>query len=158
MEIISKILKILISITILFFIICICNNVWAKYIYEKKFQIGCITIDREKPTINIVKIERLEEKDFINLNFRIKVIENNIKENNLNLDNVFIKVNGSIYSSKKASIKEVIREANYIIYDVLIEEMPKTCDISLIIKDSIIMDISGQGNDKVEFVYFMENS
>ena len=46
---------------------------------------------------------------------------------------------------------------NGITYDIEINGVAEDKDLSLIIKDSIIMDVANQGNDEVEFVYSREN-
>ena len=91
------------------------------------------------------------------LTFRIKVVESNIIKNDLNTDNIDLIINNNIIPYKNIDLKEILKDKDYIIYDIIINEIAATGNISLVIKDSIIMDMGNQTNDRVEFVYFVEN-
>ena len=151
---VRKIKKIIISIIILFFIIMIGTSVTAKYITDNVFIIGNIKIDREKPKIEIKSINK--QKEGFLIIFRVEVKERNIISNNLNKENLLIKINNSVSSPKNIDIKEILKEDDGIIYDIAIECSEVVSNLSLIIKDSIIMDVANQGNDEVEFVYSRE--
>ena len=144
---VNKILKITISIIILFFIIMIGTSVTAKYITDNVFIIGNIKIDREKPNIEIKSINKQKEGNLIT--FRIKVKERNIISNNLKKENLLIKINNSVSSPKNIDIKEILKEDDGIIYDIAIECSEVVSNLSLIIKDSIIMDIGNNKNEEI---------
>ena len=130
-------------------------SVTAKYITDNVFIIGNIKIDREKPKIEIKSINKQKEGYLIT--FRIKVKERNIISNDLKKEKLLIKINNSVSSPKNIDIKEILKENDGIIYDIAIECSELVSNLSLIIKDSIIMDIANQKNDEVEFVYSREN-
>ena len=149
--------KLVVSIIILFFIINIASNVSAKYKMEYAKSIGKIKIDREKPFIEIMRISENTKNNQKELNFRIKVVEKNIKLNNLNKNNVLVEAEKNIFSQKEIEKYEILQESDGIIYDIVLKDVKGIGKLSLIIKDSIIMDIANQWNEKVEFVYFLEN-
>lgn len=153
--------KLAISIIILFFMIGIGTQSTAKYISSHLFIIGNIKIDREQPRIEIKSIK--EQKDNQTVNFRIKIIENNITYNILNNENIILKINNGVssptnISSNNIKVTKVLEENDGITYDISVNCSGKDKTLSLIIKDSIIMDIAGQGNKQVEFTYTLNNN
>ena len=142
----NKIKKITISIIILFFIISIGNIANAKYIIEYTNSIGNINVDRQKPKIELTNIVKSNDKNYIT--FRIKIIEKNIVTNRLNDENLLIKVENKNTSPKQVLIRKISEKEDAIIYDIQLEGIKTKGEITLIIKDSIIIDIANQGNEE----------
>ncbi len=142
----NKIKKITISIIILFFIISIGNIANAKYIIEYTNSIGNINVDRQKPKIELTNIVKSNDKNHIT--FRIKIIEKNIVTNRLNDENLLIKVENKNTSPKQVIIRKISEKEDAIIYDIQLEGIKTKGEITLIIKDSIIIDIANQGNEE----------
>ena len=140
--------KLLISIIILFFIISIGYVVNAKYVIEYKTAIANINIDRKKPYIEILNI--INSEDTHQTTLRIKIIEKNIIINNFAPNNLLLKSNSKEISfAETPKITKISEDKEGIVYDIKINNIDKMQNLTLIIKDSIIMDIGGNTNDEL---------
>ena len=89
-------MKIKIILLFIFFIIIFNKNIYAKYVMEYKSTIAIIQIDTILPKIELLDIKNVNEfyKQDINKTenviIQIKVIENNIKEDNFQANNIII--------------------------------------------------------------------
>ena len=130
----------------------------------KNVEVNVKNIDKEKPYIELIKINNSNSNKKANYNheliFRIKIIEKNIIENNLNAKNVDVKIENNITSPKNLKVNKISQEEDGIIYDIVISGIYENGKLSIVIKDSIIMDIGNLYNDKkvIESQITLDNS
>ena len=118
----------------------------AKYVKTSDITIAEINIDTIIPEVKIMNIQNIMNKENENFNFdviiNLKVIENNIKENNIKnikflVDNIEIKdINFKIAESKSGIIE----------YEVRIERLNKNQKIKISIPEGIIIDNANNKN------------
>ena len=73
-------------------IIVFCKENYAKYIVEQTILIAEINIDTIFPEIELISITETPEKEQYKVNFQIKVVENNIKINKFNKENIVARI------------------------------------------------------------------
>ena len=73
-------------------IIVFCKENHAKYIVEQTILIAEINIDTIFPEIELISITETPEKEQYKVNFQIKVVENNIKINKFNKENIVARI------------------------------------------------------------------
>lgn len=123
---------------------------------EVSIGINIENIDKEKPKIELVEIKNtnINFEKYANktheITFRIKLIEKNIKENNLEVGNINLQIGEKAPYSPNVEIIEISKEKDEIVYDVKVTNLDSNGLLKLIIKDSIIMDIGVRTNE--EFV------
>lgn len=118
----------------------------AKYVKTSDITIAEINIDTIIPEVKIVNIQNIMYKENENFYFdviiNLKVIENNIKENNINsikfsVDNIEIRdINFKIAEGKLGIIE----------YEVRIERLNKNQKIKISIPEGIIIDNANNKN------------
>ena len=118
----------------------------AKYVKTSDITIAEINIDTIIPEVKIMNIQNIMNKENENFNFdviiNLKVIENNIKENNIKnikflVDNIEIRdINFKIAESKSGIIE----------YEVRIERLNKNQKIKISIPEGIIIDNANNKN------------
>ena len=121
----------------------------AKYVKTSDITIAEINIDTIIPEVKIMNIQNIMNKENENFYFdviiNLKVIENNIKENNINsikfsVDNIEIRdINFKIAESKSGIIE----------YEVRIERLNKNQKIKISIPEGIIIDNANNKNIKL---------
>ena len=118
----------------------------AKYVKTSDITIAEINIDTIIPEVKIMNIQNIMYKENENFNFdviiNLKVIENNIKENNINsikflVDNIEIRdINFKIAESKSGIIE----------YEIRIERLNKNQKVKISIPEGIIIDNANNKN------------
>lgn len=118
----------------------------AKYVKTSDITIAKINIDTIIPEVKIMNIQNIMNKENENFNFdviiNLKVIENNIKENNIKnikflVDNIEINDLDFKIAESKSGIIE---------YEVKIKRLNKNQKIKIVIPEGIIIDNANNKN------------
>ncbi len=149
-------MKIKIILLFIFFIIIFNKNIYAKYVMEYKSTIAIIQIDTILPKIELLDIKNVNEfyKQDINKTenviIQIKVIENNIKEDNFQANNIII-LQEDKKIEPKIEINKNIQTDSQIVYEINISELISIQKLKVKIPKGIIKDISGNENEEKVF-------
>lgn len=125
----------------------------AKYSFYKEFIIANINIDTLDPKIELMNIKNTSykenEKELYNVNIQIKVIESNIKINNIN--KIQINVDGKENENYKINRLENITDE--IVYEINLKDLFKNQKIEIYIPKETIIDNSSNTNDEKTIKY-----
>ena len=110
-------IKLLITLSIIMFIISISTTIHAKYIFQNEFYIANLNIDRTNPKIELVSInnsnagyEIYANKTHI-ITIKIKITDKNLKDVILDKDHVKIKINDEYVNDigiKSSRIQDIV--------------------------------------------------
>lgn len=121
----------------------------AKYIMEQTILVARINIDTNPPKIELMNIKSIPNKDKIyNINVQVKVVENNIKENNFNKDKIKIYIDEEIIDKELYEINKLQEIDNYIIYEIRINKIMLEEKLKIIIPEGIIQDYSDNKSEE----------
>ena len=144
-----KILKIIIPAII---ILCVFNGtVYSKYVVSYN-NVGKVNIDR---TLPIVELERTinsntENPDVANktqtITLTVKASDLNYKYNELNAQNIQVKVGQAISSTAKITVEEISNDNNEQKWNIKVTGVEETGQFSLIVKANNIFDKYNNGN------------
>ena len=149
-------MRIKIILLFIVFIIIFNKNIYAKYVMEYKSTIAIIQIDTILPKIELLDIKNVNEfyKQDINKTenviIQIKVIENNIKEDNFQANNIII-LQEDKQIEPKIEINKNIQTDSQIVYEINISELISIQKLKVKIPKGIIKDISGNENEEKVF-------
>lgn len=109
-------------------------------------------IDKKSPFVELIEINNSNAnyEKFANLShvisFKIKIFEPNIIVNNFNKENIKLLVNNKSPYSPIINVEEINKEFDGLTYNVVVSNLDGNGELSLIIKDGIIMDIGNRTN------------
>lgn len=121
----------------------------AKYVKISDITMAKINIDTIIPEVNIMNIQNVMYKENENFNFdviiNLKVIENNIKENNIKnikflVDNI---------EMNDLDFKVVECKSGIIEYEIKIKRLNKNQKIKIVIPEGIIIDNANNKNKEI---------
>lgn len=140
-----------VTFCIFIIIICITYSVNAKYVIEYQNKVATINIDRKLPKIEVIKIESFVDDDDLSntIKVNIKVMEENIIKNNLNIDTIKILKDGNKIILDKMRIEEKSRNKKYIEYDIILEDIMLDGYITLEIPKGVIIDKGYNKNEEI---------
>ena len=99
-------------------IIVFCKENYAKYIVEQTILIAEINIDTIFPEIELISITETPEKEQYKVNFQIKVVENNIKINKFNKENIVARIGEKKIENKEYELNKVYEGEKFILYEI----------------------------------------
>lgn len=135
-------------------IIIITTNIYAKYVIEYTNTIAKIKIDLISPKIELMMIQNTntQYENYANkthtITVKIKVIENNILENNFNKENVKILVEDKEVIPGNFEIKKVIQTSKMSVYEVILNKILGEGALKIKVKEGTIKDISNNINQE----------
>ena len=108
------------KIAVLFCVIIIvfCKENYAKYIVEQTILIAEINIDTIFPEIELISITETPEKEQYKVNFQIKVVENNIKINKFNKENIVARIGEKKIENEEYELNKVYEGEKFILYEI----------------------------------------
>lgn len=111
------------KIAFLFCVIIIvsCKENYAKYIVEQTILIAEINIDTIFPEIELISITETPEKEQYKVNFQIKVVENNIKINKFNKENIVARIGEKKIENEEYELNKVYEGEKFILYEIKIK-------------------------------------
>lgn len=128
---------------------------FAKYCSKKEIFVAKINIDTIIPKIELMNIKNIlykeEDKEFYDVNIQIKVIETNLKENNLNKNKINIKIDEK--EIKNYEIIQINKTSNEIIYEIKINKFLKKQKIHVLIPEGSIIDNSNNRSEEKNINY-----
>ena len=132
-------------------------NISDIYNNSTSININVNNIDTIEPIIKLVHIKN-SNTNYENVanktnavTFRIKIIENNIKTNNISPDSFVVKSGENPYeNAPNIVIKEISQDNEGIVYDIILTDLEEEGLLNLFIKDGIIMDISNRQSKEME--------
>lgn len=134
----------------IFIIMMFCKISQAKYVIEQTILIAKINIDTIVPKIEVINITSKEYKENHNkirkVNIPIIVIENNIKVNNFNKENIKVSIEGEKINKELYEINKIKKADNYIIYEIQIDKLTLDGGLEIIIPEGVIQDYSNNKN------------
>lgn len=99
-------------------IIVFCKENYAKYIVEQTILIAEINIDTIFPEIELISITETPEKERYKVNFQIKVVENNIKINKFNKENIVARIGEKKIENEEYELNKVYEGEEFILYEI----------------------------------------
>ena len=99
-------------------IIVFCKENYAKYIVEQTILIAEINIDTIFPEIELISITETPEKEQYKVNFQIKVVENNIKINKFNKENIVARIGEKKIENEEYELNKVYEGEEIILYEI----------------------------------------
>lgn len=99
-------------------IIVFCKENHAKYIVEQTILIAEINIDTIFPEIELISITETPEKEQYKVNFQIKVVENNIKINKFNKENIVARIGEKKIENEEYELNKVYEGEEIILYEI----------------------------------------
>lgn len=99
-------------------IIVFCKEDYAKYIVEQTILIAEINIDTIFPEIELISITETPEKEQYKVNFQIKVVENNIKINKFNKENIVARIGEKKIENEEYELNKVYEGEKFILYEI----------------------------------------
>ena len=99
-------------------IIVFCKENYAKYIVEQTILIAEINIDTIFPEIELISITETPEKEQYKVNFKIKVVENNIKINKFNKENIVARIGEKKIENEEYELNKVYEGEKFILYEI----------------------------------------
>lgn len=99
-------------------IIVFCKENHAKYIVEQTILIAEINIDTIFPEIELISITETPEKEQYKVNFQIKVVENNIKINKFNKENIVARIGEKKIENEEYELNKVYEGEKFILYEI----------------------------------------
>lgn len=99
-------------------IIVFCKENYAKYILEQTILIAEINIDTIFPEIELISITETPEKEQYKVNFQIKVVENNIKINKFNKENIVARIGEKKIENEEYELNKVYEGEKFILYEI----------------------------------------
>ena len=124
-------------------IIVFCKENYAKYIVEQTILIAEINIDTIFPEIELISITETPEKEQYKVNFQIKVVENNIKINKFNKENIVARIGEKKIENEEYELNKVYEGEKFILYEIklkrnTIKRKSKNNSSSICINNNII--------------------
>ena len=99
-------------------IIVYCKENYSKYIVEQTILIAEINIDTIFPEIELISITETPEKEQYKVNFQIKVVENNIKINKFNKENIVARIGEKKIENEEYELNKVYEGEKFILYEI----------------------------------------
>ena len=99
-------------------IIVFCKENYAKYIVEQTILIAEINIDTIFPEIELISITETPEKEQYKVNFQINVVENNIKINKFNKENIVARIGEKKIENEEYELNKVYEGEKFILYEI----------------------------------------
>ena len=142
------------KIVFLFIVIMImfCKISQSKYVIEQTMLIAKVNIDTVSPKIELMNITSAEYKENQNnmykINIKIKVTENNIKENHFNKEKIKINIEGEKIKQELYIINKIQEVNNYIVYEIQIDNIIIQRKLEITIPEGTIQDYANNKNEE----------
>ena len=135
-----------------FAVIIFSKSSYAKYVKEYETIIAKIDIDTISPKVEVISIESKENKknsnSTHNVNIKVKIIENNIKENNFNKNQISIMEGGIKLNSELYEINQISQISNTIIYEIKLYGISTKEELQILIPEGTVKDFSNNKNQE----------
>lgn len=133
----------------IFIMIIFCRISQAKYVVEQTILIAKVNIDTIPPKIELMNITSIPSQNKIyEIKIQIKVIENNIKENHFNKDEINICIEGEMVNKELYKINKIKEADNYIIYEIKVENIMLEGQLKIIIPEGIMQDYANNKSEE----------
>lgn len=135
------------------FVIIIFNEISdAKYVMEYKATIAQINIDTIPPKVEVTSIESKENKknssSIYSMNIKVKIIENNIKENNFNKNQISIKMGEIEFNKELYEVNQIAQTNNIIMYEIKLKGINAKGALQILIPEGTVKDFSNNKNQE----------
>ena len=144
-----------ITLLALFIFFIFLNTVcYGKYIIDYTNVVGNINIDRNPPKIEVIKIQNTNKgyEAYANkthtITTEVKFIEEHVKENNFNTQNLEIYVGDTKVNPDKVQIQEIEKKNDYIRYNIILSGIKENGNLKIKIKERAIVDVSNQATEE----------
>ena len=140
---------------IVIFLITIHTSSSAKYIFNNQFEIADLNIDRTKPKIEVINIQNTNKGYELYANkthtitLKVKIIEKNIKEINLNNKFIDVVVNNQRVEKLEMNIKETTPINNDRTFLIQISKLEGNGIVHVIFKEGTVVDKALWKSDEV---------
>lgn len=125
---------------------------YAKYVMEHETTIAQINIDTIPPKVEVTSIESKENKQnsssIYEINVKVKIIENNIKENNFNKNQISIKMGEIEFNKELYEVNQIAQINNIIMYEIKLDEINTKGTLQILIPEGIVKDFSNNENQE----------
>lgn len=140
---------------IVIFLITIHTSSSAKYIFNNQFEIADLNIDRTKPKIEVINIQNTNKGYELYANkthtitLKVKIIEKNIKEINLNNKFIDVIVNNQKVEKLEMNIKETTPINNDRTFLIQISKLEGNGILDVIFKEGTVVDKALWESDEI---------
>ena len=147
--------KIMLLGIISIFFIAIHSTVNAKYIFNNEFLIANLNIDRTKPKIEVIDIKNTNKgyDKYANkthtITLKVKIIEKNVKEINLNNRFVDIFVSNQKLDEAIKNVKEVEKIDGNRVFEIQLVNLKGNGNLQVIFKEGTVIDNALYKNEKL---------
>lgn len=121
----------------------------GKYIFNYEIEVADLNIDRTKPILEIISISNTNAsyKNYANkthtITLRIKFIEKNIGNDQLEKDEILICVGANPQKNYNISIEEIEKKSDSITYDIKLSNLTSNGKLTIYIEEGAITDTAG---------------
>lgn len=127
------------------------NASYAKYTMEYTKVIAKVQMDQIEPKIELLEVDNTNQyKYYANkthtITIRVKVLENNFKENYFDKDHLQILVGNQIQTPENFRIRQVIQTSKMIMYELELSGIKGNGELKIKIPQGTIIDIAEQTN------------
>ena len=133
------------------------NCSFAKYIIENTHIVANINIDKDKPKMEFISSKNTNKnyEKYANhthtLTLRFKAIEDNLKVNNINKDNIKFKVNNDFVNPKVLNLTLISENSKELVYDISITNVEGNGILHIVFPTGLVIDNADQTNDETIF-------
>lgn len=144
--------RMLILLFIFAIIIFFNESSYAKYVLKCETTIAQINIDTIPPKVEVTSIESKENKKnssgMYDINVKVKIMENNIKENNFNKNQISIKMEEIEFNKELYEVNQIAQTNNIIMYEIKLHEINTKGALQILIPEGTIKDFSNNENQE----------
>lgn len=121
----------------------------AKYVLEYETTIAQINIDTIPPKVEVTSIESKKNLSSVyDINVKVKIIENNIKENNFNKNQISIKMGEIEFNKELYEVNQIAQTNNIIMYEIRLDGINTKGILQILIPEGTIKDFSNNENQE----------
>lgn len=135
-----------------FAIIIFNESSYAKYVMEYETTIAKIEIDTIPPKVEVTSIESKENKksssSIYDINVKVKIIENNIKENKFNKNQISIMIGNIELNRERYEINQISQTKGIIMYEIKLYGINKQEALQILIPEGTVKDFSDNKNQE----------
>lgn len=135
-----------------FAIIIFNESSYAKYVMEYETTIAKIEIDTIPPKVEVTSMESKENKksasSIYDINVKVKIIENNIKENKFNKNQISITIGNIELNRELYEINQISQTKGIIMYEIKLDGIDIKGMLQILIPEGTVKDFSDNKNQE----------
>lgn len=135
-----------------FAIIIFNESSYAKYVMEYETIIAKIEIDTIPPKVEVTSMESKENKksasSIYDINVKVKIIENNIKENKFNKNQISITIGNIELNRERYEINQISQTKGIIMYEIKLDGIDIKGMLQILIPEGTVKDFSDNKNQE----------